>query len=77
MVILGGAGGLMVIDSAWTSERPLASCTRTVNEDVPSAVGVPAMAPFVEFKVTFAGSAPEMIVQVSTPVPPVTWTAWL
>ena len=77
VVMFGGAGGLIVIDSAWTSESPAASCTRTINDDVPATVGVPEISPFVEFNVKPAGSAPPMMLQVSAPVPPVASTGWL
>src|SRR5689334_7220934 len=77
VMMFGGAGGLIVIDSAWTADCPPPSCTRMINDDGPAAVGVPEMAPFVEFKLRPAGRVPVTMLQVSAPLPPVASTGWL
>ncbi len=63
----------MRIESAWTSDCPPASATRTVNDEVPVVVGVPEMAPVIGFNLSPAGSVPvpATMFQVSGGVPPV------
>jgi hypothetical protein len=53
VVIFGGVAGLMRIERACVSACPAVSATRMVNDDVPGAVGVPDIAPVVEFKFRF------------------------
>jgi hypothetical protein len=44
--MFGGAGKLMVIDSACMSSCPAASATRTVNDEMPAGtIGVPEITP--------------------------------
>jgi hypothetical protein len=47
------------------------SNTVTLKVHIPAVVGVPEIAPFVEFRVSPAGIAPELIDQVYGTVPPV------
>ena len=82
-MITGGFGGggtvPIVIDSACVSDCPLASATRTVNDEVPAVVGVPEIAPVVEFKLRPGGSVPDpaTMFQVSGGVPPLACTGRL
>ena len=71
VVIVGGAGKLIVIDSGFVA----VSCgfpesrTRKVGEDVPVVVGVPLITPD-ELRLRPAGNEPLLISQVCIPVPP-------
>ena len=58
MVIFGGMAGLMRIENACVSACPVVSATRTVNDDVPGAFGVPEITPVAGFKFRFCGSVP-------------------
>lgn len=49
--------GSIANDRIWSSVRPIASVTRTVNVHVPTAVGVPEMTPPVD-RVSPVGSVP-------------------
>jgi hypothetical protein len=64
----------MSIEKACASTCPAVSATRTVNDDVPDAVGVPEIAPVAGFTLRFCGSVPKLMLHVSAPVPPVAWT---
>lgn len=74
VVIFGGVGWLMRIESACVSAWPAVSVTRTVNDDGPGAVGVPEIAPVVGFKLRFCGRVSATMLHVSAPVPPVART---
>ena len=54
----------------------LESVTLTVKVDVPTAVGVPVIAPAL-LRVRPAGRDPALAVNVSVPAPPVTAIVWL
>jgi hypothetical protein len=72
VVVMAKAMGLIVRLSCWVAESGVdaASVTFTVKVEVPSAVGVPEIAP--EASDRPAGSDdPEARLQVSVPVPPV------
>jgi hypothetical protein len=60
------------MDNAWVSVARLASVTRTVNEEVPAAVGVPEIVPAIASRVRPAGRAPEAMVNKKGFFPPVT-----
>ena len=75
-----GAGGIVALNGGGLTTSvsdadavfadQLASVARTVNANVPAAVGVPLIDPFA-FSVTPAGKAPPVIVHVVAPLPPV------
>ena len=50
--------------------RACESCTCTMKAEVPDAVGVPAIAPVLLFRVTPAGKLPEITLQVYGGMPP-------
>jgi hypothetical protein len=74
---------LVVIDSAAATEMesaleveaPALSATWMVKPGAPAVVGVPVMAPVLEFRLNPAGSEPADTVQLRDPVPPVALTA--
>ena len=59
----GGAGST-VIDRAWVAVLEAPSCTCTVKLLIPSAVGVPLIAPVTASSVSPAGSAPPTTLQL-------------
>jgi hypothetical protein len=80
VVNVGGPGKLMRMLSAWVAVcgvTVLESVTLTVKFAVPAGpVGVPLIVPEV-LRVSPAGSAPALTVNVTVPAPPVATTAWL
>lgn len=68
--MVGGRAGLMRIERAWVSDCPAVSATRSVNADVPVAVGVPEMVPVEGLRIRFCGKSPSASVHSSAPVPP-------
>jgi hypothetical protein len=62
----------MVMLSAFESERAglPESVTRAVKFEVPAVVGVPVMAPVLAFKLSPAGKAPAVMLQVNPETPP-------
>jgi len=72
VVILGGAGKLIVIESDFVAVFCGLPESRTlkVGEDVPGVVGVPLITP-EELRVRPTGNAPLLISQLFVPVPPV------
>jgi len=58
VIARGCTGAAIVIDNAAFAEPPPAE-TWTVKELVPAAIGVPAMFPLEEFRLSPGGNAPE------------------
>lgn len=73
LVVETASAALIVIVSALVTvcAGEPESVAFTVKFAVPAAVGVPVMAPVAAFKFNPAGNAPDGMVQVTAPVPPV------
>ena len=69
----GGAAALMVMLKGIAAELGglAESVAVIVTAEVPAAVGVPAMAPVLGFRVRPAGRVPVVRLQVTAPVPPI------
>lgn len=73
-VIVGGAGGLMVIVKFCSSNCGIESVTRRVNVNGPVLVGVPEILPFEVLRLSPGGKPPLVTPHTRVPKPPVTKT---
>ncbi len=78
IVIFGGAGRSIEMESTWLSNWLRVSVACTVKVNVPGANGVPVIWPVVgSMGFRPVGREPAVILQVIAPVPPAARTDWL
>ena len=69
---IGGGGGITIIDRDLSANREAASVTRTAKAKVPVEDGVPEITPVFDARLSPAGRAPLLNVQLYGAVPPET-----
>jgi hypothetical protein len=74
LVIVGGAGGLMVSVKFCSSNCGIESVTRSLKLNEPVLVGVPEIFPFEALRSSPGGNAPLVTPHTRDPIPPVTET---